>query len=46
MIYSPIVLSVCAASEPERQQREKTAYKPGQGADHENQGEKALPPYT
>ena len=37
------ILSVCAASEPDRQQREKTAHQPGQGADHENQGEKALP---
>ena len=34
---------VCATREPERQQREKTACHPGQGADHENQGEKALP---
>ena len=35
--------SVPAARKPERQQREKTACNPGQGADHENQGEKALP---
>ena len=35
--------SVPAARKPERQQREKTACHPGQGADHENQGEKALP---
>ena len=33
-----IVLSVCAASEPEHHQREKRARQPSQGADHENQG--------
>ena len=29
--------------EPDRQHREKTASHPGQGADHEKQGEKATP---
>ena len=38
-----LTLSVCTASEPEHHQREKTAHKPGQGADHENQGSGKTP---
>ena len=37
-------LVLSSAREPERQQREKPAREPGQGADYENQGEKAPPP--